>query len=112
MTEEEAREKFAALVVPYTQGDLASASERTKEAAKHWKKGTRAPNSSSLITLARRIPRIRDWVMAEIDTPAVAQADGPDAMAAVLTGLQLAANLPGQQGAIARALLKQMTGGG
>lgn len=113
MTEEEAAEKFSALILPYTRGDLAQASERTKEAAKHWKAGTRAPNSSSLITLARRIPRIREWVIDQMDAPLPAVTDDPNQNhAATIALLQMAANLPGQQGVLARLLLSKHQGGG
>lgn len=113
MTEDEAAKKFSALVLQYSRGDLAQASERTKEAAKHWKAGSRAPNSSSLITMARRLPIVRDWVISQIDMPDGPQPENPaEAFNAVLVGLQLAANLPGQEGAMARALLKKMQGGG
>lgn len=112
MTEDEAAEQFSSLVIPYSKGDLAQASGRTKEAAKHWKDGTRAPNSSSLITLGRSIPKIRDWVVAqmdaEIDTPPSA---AETSNAATMAVLQIAATLPGEAGAIARAALSALQRG-
>lgn len=110
MTEEEAARKFSALVIPYSKGDLATAACRTKEAAKHWKDGSRAPNSSSLINIGRRIPRVRDWVLAEMDVALPAsETSNPDADE--IAALQLAANFPGQLGAVAKMLLKQKLGG-
>lgn len=110
MTEEEAARKFSALVLPYSKGDLATAACRTKEAAKHWKDGTRAPNSSSLINICRRIPRIREWVLSEMDVQ-IPPSETHNADAEEILTLQLAANFPGQLGAVAKMLLKQKLGG-
>lgn len=113
ITEDEVAEKFSALVVPFSRGDLATTAGRSKAAAKHWKAGSRAPNSSSLITLARRIGVIREWVIEQIDMPETEVPENPnDAINTVLLGLQLAANLPGQEGAMAKMLLSKMQGGG
>lgn len=113
ISEEEVAEQFSALVVPFSRGDLASAAERSKAAAKHWKAGSRAPNSSSLITLARRVGVIRDWVIEQIDMPEAQVSENPnDTLATVMLGLQLAANLPGQEGAVAKMLLSKMQRGG
>lgn len=113
MDEREAREKFSALVVPFSRGDLAQASERTKEAAKHWKSGSRAPNASSLITLARRIPAIREWLYSEIEAwdAGAEQQNSGAVLNAMMVGLQMAAQMPGEQGAQARTLLAQLQRG-
>lgn len=108
ISEKEVAEKFSALVMEYSKNDLSDLSDRTSEAAKHWKERTRAPNSSSLITMARRNTLIQAWVAKEIGLKL------PDVNAdeaKTRAELQLAANMPGQFGAIARMMLKQMDGG-
>lgn len=106
MSEDEAAKEFSALVIEYTRGDLAQASERTKEAAKHWKAGTRAPNCSSLITMGRRNSRIRDWVIAQMDVDLPPSVDAPNSHQDDRAQLQMLASQPGQEGAMARAMLK------
>lgn len=106
MTEEQAAEEFSALVLPYSRGDLAQLSGRTKEAAKHWKAGSRAPNCSSLISMGRRNPRIRDWVIAQMDAEVQGGADEARAEQEMRAQLQMTAQMPGQEGAMARAMLK------
>ncbi len=97
---------------PRWSSGLASAADRTVPAAKHWKAGTRAPNSSSLITMARRLPIVREWVIAEMDVEMPADQSPADTVNTVMIGLQMAANLPGQQGVMARMLLSKMQQGG
>lgn len=108
ISEREVAEKFSALVLDYSKTDLSDLSDRTSEAAKHWKDRTRAPNSSSLITMARRNKAIQTWLAAEIG---IALPDPNEEEAKTRAELQLAANMPGQIGVIARMLLSQKNGG-
>lgn len=108
ISEKEVAAKFSALVMDYSKNDLSDLSDRTSEAAKHWKDQTRAPNSSSLITMARRNKAIQRWVAAEIG---IHLPDPNEEEAKTRAELQLAANMPGQIGVIARMLLSQKNGG-
>lgn len=106
MTEDQAAEEFSALVLPFSRGDLAQLSGRTKEAAKHWKAGSRAPNCSSLITMGRRNLRIKEWVIAQMDAEVQGGCDDAQADQDMRAQLQMTAQMPGQEGAMARAMLK------
>lgn len=106
ITEDEAAKEFSAVVLEFSRGDLAQLSGRTKEAAKHWKAGTRAPNSSSLITMARRNSRIKEWVIAQMDADVPGGGDDAKAELEMRAQLQMTAQMPGQEGAMARAMLK------
>ena len=106
-TETEAAREFSALVLPFTAEDLSNASGRTTEAAKKWKSGKRFPNGTSLLNMGKTIPKVRDWIQAELGGPPI-KADGPDMLSPVIAGLHAAAQLPGEQGAIARAMLARM----
>jgi hypothetical protein len=112
VTEEEVAKNFAEVVTRFSKDDLAAVSGRTPEAAKHWKAASRAPNSSSLINMARQLPIVRDWLISEIDVDLPAGENPADTVNTVITGLQLAANLPGQEGVMARMLLSKLQGGG
>lgn len=106
LTEDDAAQEFSALVLEYSRGDLAQLSGRTKEAAKHWKAGSRAPNCSSLITMGRRHPRIKEWVIAQMEV-GLASSNGADTSPQDdRAQLQIMAMQPGQEGAMARAMLK------
>lgn len=114
MTEREAAEEFSAVVIDFEAGQLAQAARRTKEAAKAWKSAKRCPNGSSLINMARAIPKIRAWLYAEIERGVPAEAmsfDNPQALDVIFRGLQQLAMGAGTDGNSARQLLAQLMAG-
>lgn len=112
ISEDEVAEKFAAVVLKFSKDDLSVLSGRTTEAAKHWKRANRAPNSSSLLTMGRRLPLVREWVISQMDMPSSAPSADPNQNAGqTMALLQMAANLPGQDGALAKMLLSKIQRG-
>jgi len=87
------------VVTDFSAGQLASASDRSKETAKNWKAGRAFPNGASLINLARSIPIVRAWLLHEIGE--CAEFDGPQVADAIV---KLLAQPEGE--ALRRALLK------
>jgi len=77
--EREAAQQFSAVVTDFSAGQLASASDRSKETAKNWKAGRAFPNGASIINLARANPTIRAWLMHEIGE--TAEFDDPRVLA-------------------------------
>jgi len=67
ITERQAAESFAAVVLRIDAGTLASAAKRTKEAAKMWKAGRRCPNGSSLINMSSDIDVVWAWLQGEVE---------------------------------------------
>jgi hypothetical protein len=99
VSDRDVAERFSLISVEFSAPELAHAARRTKAAAKGWKDASRAPGLASVINMARQLPTIRAWLMAEID----AGGNG-DPIAA----LQAAANAPGPEGDAIRAILRQV----
>lgn len=100
VSDRDAAERFSLITVEFSAGDLARAARRTKAAAKGWKDASRAPGLASVINMARQLPTIRAWLMAEID----AGGNGID----VVSALKAVANAPGPEGDAIRAILRQV----
>ena len=109
INEREAAQSFAAVVIDFDAATLARAARRNVETAKVWKRGDRCPNSSSLINLASIIPAVRDWLDGEIESRTPRAVDPRQADAA-FARLQQEATMPGERGAMARAILADLTG--
>jgi hypothetical protein len=61
MSEVDAAQEFAAVILPFSVGELATATNRSKETAKCWKLGRAFPNGVSLMALVAEFPAIRAW---------------------------------------------------
>lgn len=61
-SEAEAAKEFSAVIVPFSTGELALATKRSKDTAKCWKRGRAFPNGVSLMALVHEFPEIRAWV--------------------------------------------------
>jgi hypothetical protein len=79
ITDSEALEQVSALVLGFSAGTLAKATDRSKDSAKHWKAGHACPNLASTINLARSIPAVRAWLMEQIANGE--QPEGPQLIA-------------------------------
>jgi len=66
VTEPEEAGKLAPVLEGFEEGQLAQATNRSKETARLWKMGQRFPNGASLINLARNVPAVRAWLLCEI----------------------------------------------
>lgn len=103
-----AAEGFQAAVFEFPAADLARAAHRTKNAAKGWKDGSRAPDIASAINMARALPCVQEWLIHEIGAGARdAQAMSADA---VIRWAREARNAAGMDGDIARAILREVSG--
>ena len=70
MTEPEGAEDLAPVLDDFEEGQLAQATNRSKETARLWKMGVRFPNGASLINLARNVPAVRAWLLQQIGSEA------------------------------------------
>lgn len=61
ISEIEAAAEFSAVILPFSAGQLAQASGRSKETAKCWKAGRSFPNGTSIKALEAAYPLIRSW---------------------------------------------------
>ena len=62
LTEQAAAAEFSAIILPFSTGQLAQATGRSKETAKCWKSGRAFPNGVSLMKLMEDFPQIDAWV--------------------------------------------------
>lgn len=111
INDRDAAEEFALLVVDFSAGQLAKAACRSKETAKCWKAGRALPNGASLLNLAGNIPRIHDWVIGKISRTAPVLGS-TNILTTLIASLQVAAQMPGADGAQARAVLAALSNGG
>ena len=105
-------ERFSALVVPFSAGDLARAAHRTKAAAKGWKDASRAPSLASVINMARQIPAVRQWLYAAIDKSgdgAQFDMESPRFLASLIGAVHKLSQMPGPDGDAVRAALSGST---
>lgn len=61
VSEQEAAKEFSAVILPFSVGELATATDRSKETVKCWKAGRSFPNGVSLMALVAEFPAIRAW---------------------------------------------------
>lgn len=110
-TEKRVAEDLSIALAEYSVGQIAQAAQCTKDAAKSWKKGRRAPRSSHLLNMAALLPRIADYVEktagARLSPPSASIID-QKSIAAFIGIMQVAAQSPGEGGAQARAALTAM----
>lgn len=104
VTEREVAERFAAVIIPFEVGELAQGANATKEAGKKWKAARSCPNLAKTLNMARSLGTVCGWVISEA-------IGDPQAMAAMMAGLQHIASQPGPEGAAARALLTRLLRG-
>lgn len=106
ITNEVAAKGFQATVIKFSAADLAQAAHRTKNAAKGWKDGSRAPDIASTINMARSLPCVQAWLIEESGARD-AQAVSADAVIRWAHEYRNAAGLDGQ---IAKAVLAAVAG--
>jgi hypothetical protein len=104
VTEREVAERFAAVIIRFEVGELAQGANATKEAGKKWKAARSCPNLAKTINMARSIPSIGGWVIGEV-------MGDPQAINAVIAGLQYVSSQPGPEGSAARAILTRLLRG-
>lgn len=101
------------MILPFTVGQLAQASGRTKEAAKKWKEGRSLPSAWSMLNMAQTIPAVRDWVISRVGNDS--HPHSPQTISAVVEAVMMVANAPGPDGDAVRSILsrggKKMAGG-
>lgn len=107
VTERDVTARVSTIARQSQRGELARAAGSTKDSAKNWQDGTNCPNLAKTINMARRIPAVAEFVLAEI----VGDDNGPHALNAVIAGLHVVAADPGPEGSAARALLTRLIGG-
>jgi hypothetical protein len=100
LSDRDAAERFSLITVEFSSGDLARAARRTKAAAKGWKDASRAPGLASIINIARALPSVRQWLIAEIDA---GRSDHD-----VVGALKALARQSGTEGDVARAMVRAM----
>jgi hypothetical protein len=57
------RDEFSAQIIDLSAKQAGRVANRTEEAGKAWKQGRAAPDSASLITAARRHPKVQSWLL-------------------------------------------------
>lgn len=67
MREHEAREALHQAMLGVPNSDLRRITGCSDEAARKWKAGRRCPNAASLVNLARQVPKVREWLLSEIE---------------------------------------------
>lgn len=105
-TNEVAAKSFQSCVIKFSAADLAQAAHRTKNAAKGWKDGSRAPDIASMVNMAQSLPAVRDWVALRCGIERVMQARSWDAW---LAGLYAIAAGSGPDAEKARWAIARLT---
>lgn len=111
INEDEAAKSFAAAVIDFDAATLARAARRHVETAKLWKAGKRCPNTSSTINMASIIPAVQGWLDGEVESRKPRAPADSRAATAAYARLQQEAMQPGERGAMARAILADLSGG-
>jgi len=62
-SEIEMAQEVAAVILPFSRGDVARAAKRSKDAAKTWKAGQHAPSLLATLSMAQDIPAVRNWLL-------------------------------------------------
>ena len=68
ISEPEIRRSVVIVLQRQTKRQLADATETTIEGARHWVNGTRIPDLTSIINLARSLPEVRAWLYEQIES--------------------------------------------
>lgn len=108
--EHEAAKAFSCVLLPFSRGELARAGKRGKDAAKRWKDGEVLPSLWTALNMAQDIPAVRNWMLGMLGVTDGRDPIPPDVANALLGGLQFMAQIPGPDGAQARAMLAKMGG--
>lgn len=106
--EREMAKEFSAVILPYDRGTVALAAKRSKDAVKLWKAADNGPSLLAALNMAQQIPAVRNWMLGMLGITDGRDAVPPDAANALLGGLQFVAQIPGPEGAQARAMLAKM----
>jgi hypothetical protein len=104
--ERDEAQAFAAVVIDISPRLLAKAAKRTTEAAKGWKGGRSLPSTWSMLNMARKIPKVREYMLLKLGAGPHMQFNSPQGMSALVEAVQMIANLPGPEGDALRALLQ------
>ena len=84
----EVRKSIVIVLQRHTKRQLADATETTIEGARHWVNGSRIPDLTSIINLARSLPEVRAWLYGQIEmNDRAAQAGSDDAVTEALVRL-------------------------
>lgn len=105
ITENAAAKEFSAVILEFSSGELARAAQRTKEAAKSWKKGRSLPSVWSLMNMAQEIPAVKAWMCAKLGVQAAPEFLDDRVMTAMMAALHQVAQQNGPDGEAVRALL-------
>jgi hypothetical protein len=103
----DAAEDFAAVVIPFSAGQLARAAQATVEAAKGWKSARSLPSSANMITLARALPSVKAWLYRQVEQGVPVEYDSPRVATALFAQIQRLAGQQGGEGDAARAILRE-----
>lgn len=103
---------FSAVIIPFSTGELARASKRTKEAAKGWKEARSLPSAWSMLNMAREIPAVRAYMLHKLGAGPHMQFNSPHGMNALANAVQALASMPGPEGDAIRALVSGKKGRG
>lgn len=110
-SDEEIRDEISAIVLPFSAGQLATASGRTKEQAKKVKQGYTAPNAATLINWACNIPVVNDWLMAKIAANGTRPETNPQMLVEVLTQLRRMSETDTTEGRALKQIFRQVARG-
>lgn len=104
VTNRDLAEKFADKVKDYSASQLAKAANRTKQAAKGWLDGSRAPDSASLLNMARSLQCVQELMFEESGVDRAFASGSNDG---VVKALARAASGDGPQAQLAQRLLRE-----
>lgn len=107
VTTDEVRNEFADLTSGMSREELAEAAGRSVHAAKKWHAGVQAPDSASMITAARRRPKVRAWLLAKIGGDD-ARINSPQVLSELHTFLVNVATGEGDEAHEARRLFREI----
>lgn len=103
ISDREVAEQVSAAIIPFTLGQISKASGRTKEAAKKLRGRLNAPNSATLINMARDLDPVRYMLMSLIDPDGIIT---PRAMTETVRLLSELASGDGEYAVRARQILR------
>lgn len=64
ITEDQAIQGFSAVLLPFSDGEIATAAQATKQAAKGWRQGKAMPRAVPLLNMAQNLPGVWEWICA------------------------------------------------
>ncbi|OGT54690.1 MAG: hypothetical protein A3E01_10085 [Gammaproteobacteria bacterium RIFCSPHIGHO2_12_FULL_63_22] len=107
VTNAEIADEFCDQIADLTAKEAANIAGRSVPAAKKWKAKVQAPDSASLITSARRRPRVRAWLMWKIGSDD-ARIQSPQVLAELHTLLLAVGVGEGREAVEARKLYREI----